>query len=127
MAETTTNATAEITAIKTVAAITTADPRATIRGGKVTAWAGAGDTSSPEDYPARIGTRTETEKQPRKQVAAAQLPSEQMVREASDLDVRWRNRTLPLFQICNPHYRLTHQVVPKLSIQGLYGCYIGPE
>ena len=24
-------------------------------------------------------------------------------------------------------YRVTHQVVPKLSIQGRYGFYIGPE
>ena len=27
----------------------------------------------------------------------------------------------------HPVYRVTRQVVPKLSIQGWYGCYIGPK
>ena len=31
------------------------------------------------------------------------------------------------FKVRVNNYRVTHQLVPKLYIQGRYGCYIGPE
>ena len=38
----------------------------------------------------------------------------------------WSSAILQHFVVCSM-YRVTHQVVPKLSIQGWFSSYIGPE